>query len=558
MNKTTTRLIVAMIAFLLVAVVAIPIVQGVINNQSNDISGAKDGKDGKDGEDGITPQLRINYTTNEWEYSYTQGVTWQSLGVKATGAAGKDGKDGQDGINGTDGQDGEDGKDGINGTNGKDGRDGVSPRIRINTSTSEWEISTDEGLTWETTGVKASGEVVASLTVDSKLSATSENPVQNKVITAIFNEYTQQLDDAFNAVYEAMDGIIGLPEVSTDDDGKGLIVQGGEWVVGELPKTPTQEKTIEITESGTYEITPDIGFALSKVLMNVNIPTGGGGGVSATEFLAETTFTNEYFAEFGAFGQFFYIDEATYNAWSANTEPVIVRYDGAEYVLEPQLIDPFETGIPGIGVGNLAAFGGTGNGEPFAIAAMFDVGPNGDMIYGFLCGSMVDTTPTQHTLRIYQDASGSAGGLVDGSGSGDEWVVAKGQITPTVNDPVTINHDLGVVPDIVYVVTSMAGSPPTGGEDKLHLISGCLISEKLLGSAAEELDDFFGYSFMCNALSGGVISGMSSVGLENIGNSSFSCVCNVTSETMRIGTNFVGLLPGNTYNWVAIARKTTG
>ena len=169
MNKSMTRLVVALIAFLLVAVVAVPIVQGVINNkQSTDIGS---GKDGKDGEDGITPQLRINYSTNEWEYSYTQGVTWQSLGVKATGAAGKDGQDGQDGKDGADGINGTNGKDGVNGKdgqNGQDGKDGVSPRIRINTSTIEWEISTDEGLTWESTGVKASGEVTASLTIDSE------------------------------------------------------------------------------------------------------------------------------------------------------------------------------------------------------------------------------------------------------------------------------------------------------------------------------------------------------------------------------------------------------
>ena len=363
MNKSMTRLVVALIAFLLVAVVAVPIVQGVINNkQSTDIGG---GKDGKDGEDGITPQLRINYNTNEWEYSYTQGVTWQSLGVKATGAAGKDGADGKDGQD------------------GQDGKDGVSPRIRINTSTSEWEISTDEGLTWESTGVKASGEVTASLTIDSELSTTSDNAVQNKVITQTLNELVDQFETALanvsstvptfdlaalglpplaedgsavvletdtteimtalekgpvkfivsldngdststnlelvvNSVF--LDGMfvcsqtfdftgdqpfmftimvrehgVGvcitdlfqsksqLPEVSTDDDGKGLIVQDGEWVVGELPETPTQEKTIEITESGTYEITPDAGFALSKVLATVNVAqTGGESGGDAT------------------------------------------------------------------------------------------------------------------------------------------------------------------------------------------------------------------------------------------------------------------------------------
>ena len=402
MNKSMTRLVVALIAFLLVAVVAVPIVQGVINNkQSTDIGG---GKDGKDGEDGITPQLRINYSTNEWEYSYTQGVTWQSLGVKATGAAGKDGING---TNGTDGKDGQDGQDGKDGTNGKDGKDGVSPRIRINSATSEWEISTDEGLTWETTGVKASGEVTASLTIDSELSETSENPVQNKVIMAQLMAYAAEVNTAFEEIWAALDnvsvtvptfdlvamglpactiggspvmieadtteiinalnkgpvkfivgvddneqtvnfevvltgvfvdgmfmcqhvvdfigghpflanvivmeGVVGatvydlnqgdtsvLPDVTTDDDGKGLIVQDGEWVVGELPETPTQEKTIEITESGTYEITPDAGYALSKVLATVNVPTSGNSGEETKNYKYKTGFIDRGQATNGA------------------------------------------------------------------------------------------------------------------------------------------------------------------------------------------------------------------------------------------------------------------
>ena len=40
--------------------------------------------------------------------------------------------------------------------------------------------------------------------------------------------------------------------------------------------TPTQEKTIDITENGTVEVTPDDGYALSKVTANINVPTGGG------------------------------------------------------------------------------------------------------------------------------------------------------------------------------------------------------------------------------------------------------------------------------------------
>ena len=46
---------------------------------------------GENGQNGITPQLRINSATNEWEVSYDDGATWTSLGVKATGENGKDG-----------------------------------------------------------------------------------------------------------------------------------------------------------------------------------------------------------------------------------------------------------------------------------------------------------------------------------------------------------------------------------------------------------------------------------------------------------------------------------
>lgn len=38
------------------------------------------------------------------------------------------------------------------------GREGRSPQVRINAESGEWEISTDEGATWTSTGVKAKGE----------------------------------------------------------------------------------------------------------------------------------------------------------------------------------------------------------------------------------------------------------------------------------------------------------------------------------------------------------------------------------------------------------------
>ena len=52
----------------------------------------KDGKNGENGKDAISPQVRINPATNEWEYSTDGGDTWNPTGQKATG------KDGQDGY----------------------------------------------------------------------------------------------------------------------------------------------------------------------------------------------------------------------------------------------------------------------------------------------------------------------------------------------------------------------------------------------------------------------------------------------------------------------------
>lgn len=49
------------------------------------------GIQGVQGIEGITPKLRINDTSNEWEVSFDDGKTWKSLGVKATGEKGDNG-----------------------------------------------------------------------------------------------------------------------------------------------------------------------------------------------------------------------------------------------------------------------------------------------------------------------------------------------------------------------------------------------------------------------------------------------------------------------------------
>ncbi len=137
---------------------------------------------GADGEDGISPQIRINASTNEWEISTDKGVTWTSTGVKATGekgdkgdtgaqgpqgekgeagatgAQGPQGEKGDTGAQGPQGEKGDTGAQGPQGEKGETGEAGVSPQIRINTSTNLWEISTDNGLNWISTNVQATGE----------------------------------------------------------------------------------------------------------------------------------------------------------------------------------------------------------------------------------------------------------------------------------------------------------------------------------------------------------------------------------------------------------------
>ena len=81
---------------------------------------------------------------------------------------GLQGADGADGIDGIDGEDGIDGKDGVDGKDGKDGADGITPLLRINEETNYWEVSYDNGLTWTSMGVKATGEGSNDLNYDTK------------------------------------------------------------------------------------------------------------------------------------------------------------------------------------------------------------------------------------------------------------------------------------------------------------------------------------------------------------------------------------------------------
>jgi hypothetical protein len=97
------------------------------------------GRNGADGKDGHTPVIGVEQDTNGiyyWTVWYGEGdPVWllDADGNKMR-VSGRDGK------------------------NGNDGKDAISPQLRINSQTGEWELSTDGGTTWTSTGVKATGD----------------------------------------------------------------------------------------------------------------------------------------------------------------------------------------------------------------------------------------------------------------------------------------------------------------------------------------------------------------------------------------------------------------
>lgn len=97
------------------------------------------GATGAAGADGVTPVIAVA----EEDGNYY----WTVNGVFLTDGAGeKIAVAGKDGVNGSDG------------APGAAGQDAIAPQVRIDATTFEWEISTDGGSTWTSTGIVAKGQ----------------------------------------------------------------------------------------------------------------------------------------------------------------------------------------------------------------------------------------------------------------------------------------------------------------------------------------------------------------------------------------------------------------
>lgn len=170
---------------------------------------------------------------------------WLSLGNSGTetdfisslkGERGQRGYKGEKGENGRDGVDGQDGKSayetwlslgnsgteidfiaslkgeqglhGLRGEKGADGTDGFSPEIEVseNTETSYRLLITNRTNTFETPNLKGFSGGETDITVDSELSGTSENPVQNKVISGEILILQNQISNLNNLISSIQTG----------------------------------------------------------------------------------------------------------------------------------------------------------------------------------------------------------------------------------------------------------------------------------------------------------------------------------------------------------------
>lgn len=210
---------------------------------------------------------------------------------------------------------------------------------------------------FEMGGAGGGGDIV----VDSELSLESENPVQNKVVTQEFKVVNEAIGDTNRRVSALESGGVG----------------GGVSSWNDLTDKPFGEN-----EDGTIKQLDN------KYLEPFKFEAG-----FYKEFLPNTTGTNELNSTFGAFMLFCITDEATYNAFLANTEPVNVIYDGVEYACKVLTMQGM------VYIGNGAPLGAEGNGEPFAIYMIEEAGT-----YIWCIASTVDTSATEHTVGIYQSA----------------------------------------------------------------------------------------------------------------------------------------------------------
>ena len=139
------------------------------------------GEQGEKGEDGTTPVISVKQDSDGKHYWTVNGEWLLDNGSKMPVT----------------------GEKGDKGDKGDKGADAIAPQVRINTDTNLWEISTDGGKTWTSTGVKATGD---------KGNTGAQGPQGDAIFAKDGIDYTSDLD---NVIFTLVDGTkITLPRTS--------------------------------------------------------------------------------------------------------------------------------------------------------------------------------------------------------------------------------------------------------------------------------------------------------------------------------------------------------
>ncbi|MDR1673802.1 MAG: right-handed parallel beta-helix repeat-containing protein [Bacteroidales bacterium] len=265
------------------------------NEEKIPVTGSK----GDPGENAIAPQVHINADTNEWEISTDNGVSWIPTGVTATGSDAPIIGVAQDGNSGpyywkigdnwlfNDNEE----KIPVTGSKGDPGENAIAPKVRINAVSYEWEISTDNGVNWDPTGVIALGE-----NGDAFFSAVNDDPNSDYVEFILIGGGNPIKVPKYKALGLTFTGAnANVVDIAINATKTITYAKSGEvTAVGVASATPsgwtvTHKKTenkIEIIAPATAETFDLLVVATSAngasasywlVVNSVNTSTGGGG-----------------------------------------------------------------------------------------------------------------------------------------------------------------------------------------------------------------------------------------------------------------------------------------
>ena len=173
--------------------------QGIQGEKGDKGDTGADGKVGSDGKSAYEIWLSLGNSGTETDFiNSIKGEKGDRGEQGLQGIQGEKGDKGEQGLQGIQGEKGDKGEQGLQGVQGEkgekgsNGADGFSPSITVseNTETSYKLLITDKNSSFTTPNLKTSGD---SVTVDDSLSDSSENPVQNKVISGEISSLWNQM-----------------------------------------------------------------------------------------------------------------------------------------------------------------------------------------------------------------------------------------------------------------------------------------------------------------------------------------------------------------------------